>query len=291
MLSHLMGRQARGNIPSRWRTFAKYLVLAVAVTAVVLEINYATHDKERLSLNEDVRNSLLGGFVRLPDGITHYELGGPADAPTVVLIHGFSIPEYLWDPTFGYLVSARFRVLRYDLFGRGYSDRPNLNYDGNLFDRQLIDLLSALKISDRVHIVGCSMGGSITVTFAARHPGRIRSVTLIGPGYLSGGRLPFRLREPIIGEYTMGVSVAPSLPESQREDLYHPERFPEYVEKYRPQMQYKGFRSALLSTLRHYIVADSSGDYRRLGQTGLPVLLIWGKFDRDVPLAISEKRL
>ena len=37
--------------------------MAVAVTAFVLEINYATHDKERLSLNEDVRNSLLGGFV------------------------------------------------------------------------------------------------------------------------------------------------------------------------------------------------------------------------------------
>ncbi len=87
----------------------------------------------------------------------------------------------------------------------------------------------------------------------------------------------------------MAVSIAPGLPESQGADLYHPERFPEYVEKYRPQMQFRGFRSALLSTLRHYVVADSSEDYRRLGQSGIPVLLIWGRFDRDVPLAVSEK--
>lgn len=274
---------------SYWKTVVKYFLLALALAAAVLGVNYAVHDQEHLELNDQIRRSLPGTFVHLATGTTHYELAGPADAPTVVLIHGFSIPDYLWDPTFRYLVSAGFRVLRYDLFGRGYSDRPRVTYDGKLFDRQLVDLLSALKISARLHVVGCSMGGSIAVSFAARHPERVRSVTLIGPGYLSGGRLPFRLGEPILGEYTMAVSVAPGLAESQREDLYHPERFPEYVEKYRPQMQYKGFRSALLSTLRHYIVADSSGDYRRLGQTGIPVLLIWGRYDRDVPLAVSEK--
>jgi len=204
------------------------------------------------------------------------------------LIHGFSIPEYLWDPTFHRLASAGFRVLRYDLFGRGYSDRPDVIYDGDLFDRQLVDLLAALKILGSVDVVGCSMGGSIAVSFAARHPESVHSVALIGPGYLSGERLPFRLREPI-GEYTMAVSIAPTLPDSQRADLYHPERFPEYVEKYRPQMRYKGFRAALLSTLRHYIVVDSSGDYGRLGKTRIPVLLIWGRFDQDVPLEVSEK--
>jgi len=180
-------------------------------------------------------------------------------------------------------------VVRYDLYGRGYSDRPDVTYDLDLFDKQLNDLVASLNAKDRVHIVGCSMGGSIAVSFAARHPDPVRSVTLIGPGYLSGGRLPWKLREPMIGEYTMAVSIAPTLPDSQREDLYHQERFPEYVEKYRPQMRYIGFRSALLSTLRHYIVVDSTRDYRRLGQAGIPVLLIWGRFDRDVPVAVSDK--
>lgn len=38
-------------------------------------------------------------------------------------------------------------------------------------------------------------------------------------------------------------------------------------------MRYKGFRRALLSTLRNYIVRDSSGDYTRLGRLRIPVLL------------------
>jgi len=273
----------------RWKIVLTSLLLASAACVAALGWNYVRHDQEHGNLTDDTRKSLPGSFVRLNDGTTHYELAGPSEAPTVVLIHGFSIPEYLWDRTFTPLVSAEFRVLRYDLYGRGYSDRPDVTYDSNLFDRQLLQLLAALRISGPIHLVGCSMGGPIAVSFAARHPERVRSVTLIGPGYFSGGELPFRLRAPVIGEYTMAVSLAPNLPMMQRADLYHPERFPEYVENYRPQMQYTGFRSALLSTLRHYVLVDSSEDYRKLGQTRIPVLLLWGRFDQDVPLALSKR--
>lgn len=37
-------------------------------------------------------------------------------------MHGFSVPYYIWEPTFAALVQAGLRVLRYDLYGRGYSD-------------------------------------------------------------------------------------------------------------------------------------------------------------------------
>jgi pimeloyl-ACP methyl ester carboxylesterase len=56
-----------------------------------------------------------------------------------VLIPGFSVPYVIWDPTFEDLVEKGFRVLRYDLFGRGYSDRPDAIYDLELFDRQLMN--------------------------------------------------------------------------------------------------------------------------------------------------------
>jgi pimeloyl-ACP methyl ester carboxylesterase len=37
------------------------------------------------------------------------------------------------------------------------------------------------------------------------------------------------------------------------------------------------------------IVKDSSEEYRRLGRSGIPVLLMWGRFDRDVPLEVSKR--
>ena len=95
------------------------------------------HYSESRVLDDEARRSVAGDFIRLPDGMVHYELDGPPDGQAVVLVHGFSVPYYIWDPTFPALVAAGFRVLRYDLFGRGYSDRPDLPYTMDLFVRQL----------------------------------------------------------------------------------------------------------------------------------------------------------
>ena len=75
--------------------------------------------------------------MQLSQGYVHYELGGPVGGEKVVLVHGLSVPYYIWDPTFDALTEAGFRVLRYDLYGRGFSDRPKLRYDADLFDEQL----------------------------------------------------------------------------------------------------------------------------------------------------------
>jgi len=91
------------------------------------------------------------------------------------------------------------------------------------------------------------------------------------------------------GEYTMAVDIAPSLPESQRADFDHPEKFPDWVDRYRPQMRFKGFRRALLSTLRDYLPMDWSRDFACVGKGSTPVLLVWGKDDRDVPFKVSEE--
>ena len=55
-------------------------------------------------LDAEARSSAPGRFVDLPDGVVHYEMGGPLNAQTVVLVHGFSVPYYIWDPTFEALV-------------------------------------------------------------------------------------------------------------------------------------------------------------------------------------------
>jgi pimeloyl-ACP methyl ester carboxylesterase len=244
-----------------------------------------------LGIDDEIRKSAPGKFIQIPDGFVHYELTGPETARTVVLVHGFSVPYYLWDQTFGALKFAGYRVLRYDLFGRGYSDRPKLVYNGDLFDKQLLDLLNALQIPGKVDLIGASMGGPIVATFACRHPERVRSVSLFDPGYSRGGQpLPYKIRAPIIGEYNFR-KLAESLPQSQLADFKHPDRFPEWPNRYKPQMQFKGFRRSILSTLRNYVTTDWSSDYVCIGAKGTPVFLVWGKDDRDVPFDFSKDLL
>jgi pimeloyl-ACP methyl ester carboxylesterase len=267
------------------------VILLVAVAgSTYFAIVFSRHNIETKELNDEARRGIPGKFIQLSQGMVHYELAGPPAGRTVVFIHGFSIPYYLWDHNFNALAKAGFRVLRYDLYGRGYSDRPSGPYNARLFDRQLRELIEALKLDD-VDLVGASMGGPIAVTFAVRHPEKVRTVSLFAPGYFTNSQLPFELRAPLVSDYTMAVKIAPTLPDSQKEDLVHPEKFPEYVSQYHVQMEFKGFRHALLSTLQNYVTRDRSEDYRRLGLIAKPVLVVWGKLDKDVPFEFSQKVL
>ncbi len=268
------------------------LAVAVAAAAVCWH-NYRHFDRETKSLDGAARQTpevmaYGGSYVSLGAGVTHFELAGPPDAQTVVLVHGFSVPYYIWDPTFNALTAAGFRVLRYDLFGRGWSDRPSVRYNPEFFDRQLLQLLDALGIRGPVDIVGASMGGPIAVNFATLHPERVRRVALFDPAFGPGFTPPWQLRAPLVGEYEMCVNIAPTLASGQRDDFIHPERYPDYFAKYLPQMCYRGFRHALLSSVRDFLPQDTTPAFQQLGASGKPVLLVWGRADQDVPFAISD---
>jgi pimeloyl-ACP methyl ester carboxylesterase len=103
-----------------------------------------------------VRQAASGSFAHLSDGFTHYEIAGLGSSRVVVLIHGFSVPYYLWDKTFDPLGRAGFCVLRYDLYGCGLSDRPHEHYNADLYDRQLSELLTSLRVQTPVDLVGAS---------------------------------------------------------------------------------------------------------------------------------------
>jgi pimeloyl-ACP methyl ester carboxylesterase len=259
----------------------------IVVIVLILLITYSLTNQEKITLNDTVRTSLPGQFVKLPLGVVHYELAGPETAPTVVLVHGFSVPYYIWDPTFAALTQAGFRVLRYDLYGRGFSDRPEINYNLDLYDSQLAELLPALNIQGPVDLVGLSMGGPIVASFANHHPDRIRSLILIDPEVAPVSiRQIFPLNLPLAGEYLMTVYVAPEqLPKSQPADFYNPDKFPDWEAMFRVQLQYKGFRGAILSSIRLMPTMDAAAEYGAVGKRNLPVLLIWGREDKSVSAA------
>jgi len=246
---------------------------------------------ETRALDDAARAEAEGDFVRLPLGVTHYEIGGPKDGAPVVLTHGFSVPYFIWDPTFDALTKAGFRVLRYDLYGRGYSDRPRARYDIHLFTRQLLDLLDALDFRDPVHLFGLSMGGPITASFAAEHPERIASLALFDP---AGARqTPFPpafklLLIPGVGELILGFFGKETLLKGIARDFYDPAFLESFLEKYRPPMQFRGFGRAILSTMRNGMLGDFSDAYRKVGERISRVLLIWGVEDKTVPFDHSR---
>lgn len=260
--------------------------IATGALAVLLAVLYVVRDLERVPLDEAARRGAPGRFVRLADGITHYELTGPDSARTVVLLSGASVPYYLWDPTRDALVPAGYRVLRFDYYGRGWSDRPDAAYDLDMFDRQLVGLLDALGVRGPVDLAGVSMGGVVAADFARRRPARVRSLALVDPGFGVVPRPPFPLSVAGLGEYAMTI-LAPLMAEGQRDDFLHPERFPDWVSRYREQMRYPGFRRALIRTMRGDAMREAADAFSAIGRSGIPILLAWGREDHTVPFVRS----
>lgn len=246
---------------------------------------------ETKELNELTRRDAGGSFLPLRDGVTHYELSHPEQPSTVVLVHGFSVPYFIFDPTFDFLTQAGFRVLRYDLFGRGFSDRPDTDYDIDLFVRQLGDLLVGLRLDRPVSLLGLSTGGPITAAFTVRYPEQVDKLILVDP--VGAKPLPYApilkvATLPLLGEALIGLMGQGGLAKNIASDFFDPKLVDEFQSRYLVQMQYKGFKRGILSTIRAHMLDSFLDDYRTIGRLNKPVLLLWGKHDTTVPFAHSQ---
>ena len=243
---------------------------------------------ETRELDETARGQADGSFIALADGITHYELGGPENGQPVVLVHGFSTPYFIFDTTFEFLVNSGFRVIRYDLIGRGYSDRPRVDYNIHLFVRQLKDLLDALGFKS-TNLIGLSMGGPITTSFVSEYPDHVSRQVLIDPAGAKRLALLWILKAlklPIFGELAIGLFGSARMDIAS--DMFDPKLMEHFQAQYKIQMQYKGFKRALLSTLRSGMLESFYETYAHVGKLHKPTLLFWGMDDTTVPFEYSK---
>ncbi|MGQ0642970.1 MAG: alpha/beta fold hydrolase [Gemmatimonadaceae bacterium] len=264
-----------------------WLLSSSAALTLIAGFAHVAVDKETKTLDATARAQAPGTFVQLRDGITHYDLSGPDTARTVVLLSGATVPFYLWSPTRDALAANGFRVLRYDYYGRGFSDRPKLRYDLAAFERQLTELLDTLGIRGAIDVAGVSMGGAVAAHFADRHSERVRTLTLIDPGIGVFKATPFPISIRGLGEYLLTLAAS-EIAKGQLTDFLRPEDYPDWVERYEVQMQYKGFRRSFIATMRSDVMKRPAKSFSALAHSRIPILLLWGKVDRTVPFALSD---
>jgi 3-oxoadipate enol-lactonase len=106
----------------------------------------------------------------------HYEVYGAGDP--VLLINGLGGPAVSWLYQVRDL-SRRYRVVTFDNRGVGETDLPEeAAYPTGQLAEDARALLDHLAI-ERAHVVGASMGGTIAMELAIRHPRRVRSLGLL----------------------------------------------------------------------------------------------------------------
>ncbi|TAQ84847.1 hypothetical protein B7494_g6839 [Chlorociboria aeruginascens] len=125
--------------------------------------------------------------VESPYGSIRVYEWGPEKGRKVLLVHGISTPCIALGGIANGLVDKGCRVMLLDLFGRGYSDSPDLPHDSRLYTTQILIAITSSPLAwtpEGFSVVGYSLGGGIVVDFAASFPAMVKSVVLLAPGGL-----------------------------------------------------------------------------------------------------------
>ncbi len=241
-----------------------------------------------IPMTRDSRDAWPGRTVKLSQGTTRYRWIGGVRGPVIVAVHGLTTPSEVWDPVAERLTEIGYRILVYDLYGRGGSDDVSGPQDTAFHVRQLKDLVKALNLDDELILLGYSMGGQIAAAFAADAPDRVQRLVLVAP---SGIRMEesrfdrFCRQTPVIGDWAylvFGRRTLARLAGRSALDGGHSATIAEVQHK---QLARRGYLEAVLSSRRASLGEPTPEIYRGLGRTGLPVLAVWGEADTVIPIS------
>ena len=159
----------------------KNLIILLFLTIISCKNNDVNY--ESIVKNDEFRKEILsekgGAFIELSDGFTYYhEENSSSNLGTIMLIHGFSVPSYIWKPTLKRLSSTGYRVVAMDLYGRGYSSNPDLPQTDNLRANQVLELMSKLNIDSAI-VCGLSNGGRIISKMANINSKKIQGLIYV----------------------------------------------------------------------------------------------------------------
>jgi abhydrolase domain-containing protein 6 len=196
--------------------------------------------------------------------------------PVIVMLHGYSADKDVW-PRFAKHFVDDYRVIIPDMAGHGDTGfDASWDYSMPAQAKRLAALLDKLDIA-QAHVIGNSMGGFLTATFAIAYPERTLSATMVDPAgvmspepsdmfkMLNQGHNPFLIhnRAEFDSFYAMTMAQPPFLPGMVLEAMSD-----KYIER----------RSEL-----EKIFADfHSSDYleEKLADLKAPAMLWWGDKDR-----------
>lgn len=245
-------------------------------------------ERQLKPMDETERQSAPGQFANLSKGLTHYTWHGPTDGPVAVCIHGLTTPSFVWGGLVPTLTSMGYRVLTYDHYGRGYSDRPEGLQDRRFFLDHLNELLDDQGVTGDLTVLGYSMGGAIATCFAAQNTDRVKQAVLLAPAGIRMPTLGWRAKlglKPGIGDWLMLLIYGRMHRQGVEAERELPSAVPGIVDLQLKELEYQGFVPATLASYRGIISEDLRPDHLKIADKNLPLLTVLGETDPLIPPA------
>jgi len=274
-MNQRLDQQENASSPRRVFRWGKILLIPVLALIIVFSSMSVTGKFliSRIETETDLHALAPWGpgtsFLITRSGETHILDIGEGDV--ILLIHGSSGSIADWQENVAYRLAESYRVVAFDSYGFGLSERKDPSEYGHaLWEQQAIDVLDALEIEQAV-VLGHSAGAMTVVLLAADYPERFRGVVLSGHG-LEGDpaqMLPFL---PGIGELW-----------AARQTVIGDKFSDSYMEQAEAVHRIRGTRAAYLAFMRSQYIRPTSfrllkGGYEEIQA---PVLQIHGTLDKS----------
>ena len=231
--------------------------------------------------NGEKRDTLQYLFTEVGGFRVRYADRGFGDS-VVLLLHGFGGDLDNWMFNLDSL-AEKHRVLALDLPGHGQSVKTNVDPSLSGMATFVRKFLDGLSVSS-VHVVGHSMGGAIAMQLASDSPETVKSLGLI----CSAGLGP-----DINSDYLRGFVEAQSQQELKLvlQQLFADESLVN-LQLVNDLLNYKRIDGveATLNALSETLISAGEQTFLtdNIVASGIPVLVIWGKQDRIIPVSHAQ---
>ncbi len=228
--------------------------------------------------------------------LAYLDLPGPGTP--FLLVHGIGASLDTWSSVPTILARHR-RVIAVDLPGHGLSASGPGDYSLGAHASTLRDLLDQLGVA-RVHLVGHSLGGGVSMQFAYQYPERVASLTLEASGGL-GEETFVALRAAALPGADLVLraltadrtrSTAGWVSRQLARVGAHPEAISDRALDTLAALAEPGRRSAFLATLRSVVgpAGQRVSALERLQlMDGRRVLIVWGDDDGTIPVSHGRR--
>ena len=244
-----------------------YFSAAGGVSASALEAKYVASDDRFIDID--------GARVRVREE-------GAADAPAVILVHGFNHSLETWDGWAAALKSD-YRVIRYDLMGHGLTGPDPLERYSPAERAGVIGAVMGALGLGSAFIAGNSLGGLAAWRFAADNPARVDGLILISPGAFSlngvsdePAAIPAAMKAFLMTAPEAGVRASAQLIYGDDSKITD-----ERIAVMRDMIRREGNGAAMIKSLEEFVLPDPT---ETLARVAAPTLIQWGEGDVIIPI-------
>ena len=256
-----------------------YLSLSIISCTTPNTLTIATTQK--LVNYERNKSSLTAKVLTLANGEQMaYLEGGNLTAEPLLLIHGFGGNKDNFTRIADELGS--YHLIIPDLLGFGDSSKPiSADYRSDAQATRLHELLQAKGLASHIHIGGNSMGGAISVAYAAKYPNDVKSVWLVdSAGFWSTG-ISKSLEGATLENNPLLVNNNEDFNRMYDFVMYKPPFVPKSVKAVFAQERIAN--KELESKILEQIVTDTVEERAQIiAEYNIPTLVVWGEKDQVI---------